>query len=80
VSFIVFEAELFPQWAPMQLRTNLSLAQAVENGLVVDEVNGSAAAWAYLANHGVPTPVILRVLVSPARRRQTDPIYSTSEQ
>ena len=52
------------------------MAQAVENGLVVDEVSGSATAWAYLAEHGVPTPVILRVLVSQARRRQTDPIYS----
>lgn len=63
----------------MQLRTDMSLAQVVENGLVVDEVHGSAAAWTYLADHGVPTPVILRVLVSPARRRQTDPIYSTRD-
>ncbi len=61
----------------MQLRTNLDMAQAVENGLVVDEVSGSASAWAYLAEHGVPTQVILRVLISQARRRQTDPIYST---
>lgn len=80
VSSIVFEANRFQNGASMQLRTNMFWAQAIENGLVVDEVNGSAAAWAYLADHGVPTPVILRVLVSPARRRQTDPIYSTSEQ
>ena len=54
----------------------MDTAQAVENGLVVDEVNGSASAWTYLADHGVPTPVILRVLVSQTRRRQTDPIYA----
>lgn len=62
----------------MQLRTNLDMAQTVENGLVVDEVHGSASAWKYLAEHGVPTQVILRILVSQARRRQTDPIYSTN--
>jgi hypothetical protein len=60
----------------MQLRKNMDMAQAVENGLVVDEVSGSAVAWEYLAEHGVPTPVILRVLVSQTRRRQTDPIYA----
>lgn len=59
----------------MQLRTDMDTAQAVENGLVVDEVSGSANAWAYLSDHGVPPQVILRVLVSQARRRQTDPIY-----
>lgn len=60
----------------MKLRTDMNTAQAVENGLVVDEVSGSANAWAYLTDHGVPTPVILRVLVSQSRRRQTDPIYA----
>lgn len=60
----------------MQLRKDLDMAQAVENGLVVDEVSGSAIAWEYLAEHGVPAPVILRVLVSQARRRQSDPIYT----
>lgn len=60
----------------MKLRKDMDTAQAVANGLVVDEVNGSASAWAYLAEHGVPTPVILRVLVSQARRRQSDPIYA----
>lgn len=57
----------------MKLRTNLDMSQTIENGLVVDELEGSNAAWAYLIEHGVPTPTILRVLSSNDRRRQSDP-------
>ena len=60
----------------MKLRTNLEMAQTIENGLVVDEVQGSVAAWAYLEDHGIPAPIILRVLISASRRRETDPSNS----
>lgn len=59
----------------MQLRTNVEMAQTIENGLIVDEVEGSAAAWSYLQKHGIPSPIILRVLASATRRRTTDPVY-----
>ena len=43
---------------------------------MVDSALGSKTAWAYLIANGVPTPTILRVLISQARRRSTDPIYA----
>lgn len=57
----------------MRARTNVEMSQVIANGLVVDEVDGSASAWEYLEEHGVPLPIILRVLVSESRRRSTDP-------
>jgi hypothetical protein len=57
----------------MRARTNIEMAQVIANGLVVDEVDGSASAWAYLEEHGIPLPTILRVLVSESRRRESDP-------
>lgn len=63
----------------MQFRTNLDMAKSVEIGLVVDEVEGSNGAWKYLSAHGVPTQIILRVLISKARRRQTDPSCNVDE-
>jgi hypothetical protein len=60
----------------MELRTNLEMAHEIENGLVVDEVQGSVAAWAYLEGHGIPSPIIARVLLSSARRRATNPSHS----
>jgi hypothetical protein len=62
----------------MQLRKNTMMAQVIENGLVVDEVSGSEVAWSYLVEHEVPTPIILRVLISASRRRQTDPSHAPS--
>lgn len=60
----------------MTLRTNNSMALTIVEGLKVDSLLGSKTAWAYLAANEVPTPTILRVLISQARRRATDPIYA----
>lgn len=60
----------------MTLRKNDTMASTVVEGLMVDSLLGSKTAWAYLVANAVPTPTILRVLISQARRRSTDPIYA----
>lgn len=57
----------------MKMRINLDMSQIIENGLVVDDIQGSLAAWEYLLAHDIPSPIVLRVLSSPARRRESDP-------
>lgn len=57
----------------MKARINTHMSLVIENGLVVDDIYGSAVAWNYLIELEVPTPIILRVLASPSRRRGTDP-------
>nr|WP_315256789.1 hypothetical protein [uncultured Duganella sp.] len=57
----------------MERRKDFDTSVSVENGLVVDDALGSAAAWEYLVEHGVGGPLILRVLASGNRRRRSDP-------
>lgn len=57
----------------MERRKDFDTSVSVENGLVVDDILGSSAAWEYLAGHGVSGPLILRVLASGNRRRRSDP-------
>lgn len=63
----------------MKLRKNDDMTLTVVGGVMVDSLLGSKTAWAYLAANGVPTPTILRVLISQARRRATDPIYAVDD-
>lgn len=58
----------------MERRKDFDTSFSVENGLVVDEAIGPAAAWEYLVGHGVSGPLILRVLASGNRRRRSDPV------
>lgn len=62
----------------MKPRTDVDTAQTIENGLVIDDIDCSLSAWNYLVQHGVPTPIILRVLSSSLRRRSTDPAHADS--
>ncbi|MRW89940.1 hypothetical protein GJ699_08090 [Duganella sp. FT80W] len=56
----------------MQNRENVALAIKVRTGILIDTVNGAAAAWAYMMHYKVPRKVMLRVLAVPAKRRTTD--------
>jgi len=55
-----------------QARTNIEMAQIVEQGISRDQLHGSVVAWRFLSSHHVPNEVILRVLSDPAKRRDTD--------
>jgi len=55
-----------------QDRTNIEMAQIVEQGIARDQLHGSVVAWRFLSSHHVPNEVILRVLSEPAKRRETD--------
>jgi hypothetical protein len=55
-----------------QDRTNIEMAQIVEQGISRDQLHGSVVAWRFLSSHHVPTEVILRVLSDPAKRRESD--------
>jgi hypothetical protein len=54
-------------------RNNTALAAIVEQGVTLDQEQGSATAWAYLASHALPPALMLRVLAYPDQRRQQDP-------
>jgi hypothetical protein len=56
----------------MHNRDNVALAIKVRTGILIDKVNGAAAAWAYMMHYKVPRKVMLRVLAVPAKRRATD--------
>ena len=53
----------------MNFRHNLSLLATVNKGIRIDNERGTAIAWFYMSQRGVPTQVILRVLADPAKRR-----------
>lgn len=55
-----------------QDRTNIEMAQIVEQGISRDQLHGSVVAWRFLSSHQVPNDVILRVLSDPAKRRESD--------
>jgi len=63
----------------MQNRENLALSVKVRTGILIDSVNGAAAAWAYMTHYKVPRQVILRVLAAPARRRSSDARHPLTE-
>jgi hypothetical protein len=46
-------------------RSNPALAAVVDEAIRFDAERGAALAWAYLARHGVPPEMILRVLAAP---------------
>lgn len=54
-------------------RSDGIMSQTIQNGLIVDYLDGSAAAWNYLLERKIPTPIILRVISSGSRRRESDP-------
>jgi hypothetical protein len=56
----------------MQARANYRLSDAIEQGIVIDELSGAATAWAFLEAYEIPRETILRVLSTAARRRSTD--------
>lgn len=56
----------------MQKRSDEAMARAVEQGLLIDTLQGSACAWAFMAANDVSQQTILRVLAEPNRRRPTD--------
>lgn len=62
----------------MENRTNVELSAAIVEGLHIDSVKGSAAAWVYMRNRSVPMDIILRLLALPAMRRPTDPGHTGS--
>lgn len=53
-------------------RTNCNLALIIEQGIARDLLHGSVLAWKFMASHGVPEPVIARVLAHPSERRRSD--------
>jgi len=53
-------------------RNNHTLENIVQLGIAEDALRGSVSAWVFMNDWGVPRPVILRVLVDPSRRRQSD--------
>jgi hypothetical protein len=46
-------------------RSNPALAAVVDEAIRFDAERGAALAWAFLARHGVPPEMILRVLAAP---------------
>ncbi|TFW13665.1 hypothetical protein [Duganella callida] len=53
-------------------RPDRARAIAVNAGIVMMEQRGREAAAAFLADNGVPLPVIARVLNEPDKRRRAD--------
>lgn len=56
----------------MQERTDSRMAGIVRRGIVIDAGLGSVRAWSYMTGHGVPEPVISRVLRNPEGCRIED--------
>ncbi|TWI67304.1 hypothetical protein IP91_01417 [Pseudoduganella lurida] len=46
-------------------RTDAALAALIDQGIGFDADCGATIAWAFLARHGVPPALILRVLAAP---------------
>ena len=60
------------------VRSNVECAKIIELGVQIEQNDGCAVAWAFLAYHSVPTTTILRVLTSPLARRHSDTPRSNS--
>ena len=57
-----------------QSRNNTRMRLIVEQGIAQDYTHGSVAAWRFMSSHGVPEPLILRVLSNPDQRRASDAV------
>jgi hypothetical protein len=55
-----------------QARINTEMMHLIEQGITLDILHGSVVAWRFLAAHGVPDEIILRVLSEPSQRRASD--------
>jgi hypothetical protein len=55
-------------------RRNSNLDLAVRYGIILDAEFGALKAWMFMFNNGVSESVILRVLLQPQKRRDTDQV------
>ena len=55
-------------------RLNATLQHAVEHGVTLDAEQGAVKAWMFMQQRGVSETVMLRVLVHPNRRRNSDTV------
>jgi hypothetical protein len=67
-----FSQELF--MALERVRTNVDMALAVRNGVVIDVELGVICAWLYMSSNGVAESTMLRVLLDSGARRQADEV------
>lgn len=54
------------------VRENLNLALAVRYGIILDLELGAVSAWTFMANNGVSSSIIMRVLLNKEQRRAAD--------
>jgi len=56
----------------LNTRTHANLELAVRYGIILDSEFGAVSAWTFMANNGVSSSVILRVLLDKESRRIGD--------